>query len=233
MKTDPDRLWETMLAVLACGYGTRAEVVRVTAERLGLRYPSGGVSRQYQRFESVGMIVTQNVRLFGCGMVQLVELTPHGQAVCGYLAQIPPQGSEWQTMRKGHQGDDQMRHTAAVLTFAAQARRRGYFVTVLPDVPLCEDCRPDLLVECMLDKVYVEVEMRARRERVEQGKFERGLRMARRMGAELGIVGMAPYARDRFADWVDGALVTDLSSLCKGQNDLWWQEYQAKGGGCE
>lgn len=87
----------------------------------------------------------------------VVRLTKLGKAMCyewGWQVVL----SDWEKLIDHHNGDGQLRHTATVLDFAWQARRRGYMAVVMPIVQ--DRCWvPDVYVERNgSERAYVEVE---------------------------------------------------------------------------
>jgi len=76
--------------------------------------------------------------------------------------------SDLEVLFDRHQGQEQLRHTAAVLYFANKARSQGYSVILLPEILNQKSkYQPDLLISNGTDKIYLEVELKAR------GKIEK------------------------------------------------------------
>lgn len=229
-----DMRLQKYMGLVALGYSTRAELVWRLSELLGHATVSGTVNRTAKIAEQSGLVHCENVRLFRHGQVQMVRLTDAGESWC-VEREIFPEVGDWDLMRRFHDGDNQPRHTAAVLMFAYQARRRGWTASVMPYVVTMRrrlKWEPDIKL-CDFktgQSVYCEVETRARYAKVEEGKFAKAMEGCHAMDSQLGVVGLMPYAADKFRQWLPGeVLVTDLSSLCQGQDALWRQGYQAKG----
>jgi hypothetical protein len=87
----------------------------------------------------------------------VVRLTEFGKGLCSHWG-WPIVISDWEKLIEHHDGKEQPRHTAMVLDFSWQARRRGYKVEVMPMVE-SRFMIPDVYVERgATDKAYVEVE---------------------------------------------------------------------------
>jgi hypothetical protein len=146
------------------GFGTRIAI----CERLSI--PKGGTrTRLFNNLKELGFIETLNVKLTRHSTFQLVRLTQRGIHFClNYDWRI--RESEWERMIKHHQGERQIKHTAAVLVCAYLARKHKIQAKVLPEMP--EKCRsfPDLLFYFNGKPIYVEVEVESRK-RDKKGKW--------------------------------------------------------------
>lgn len=218
--TPEENRLDVLMKLMAAGISTRAELAWWTCQMLGLKHPSGTVARTIRLAQRKEYVESASVGMFAHGTVQLMRLTVAGFRYCINRGMIVNE-CEWVTMIRKHQGDIQPRHTAMVLMFAYQARKRGYQVKVMPRTYV-QGWIPDAAVVKGYERYYIEVETRARLERVEAGKWEKALSGAQELGAGLGIVALMPYARRKLMEWAPGAWVTDLSSLCQGQEKLWF-----------
>jgi len=232
MGSKEDRLFYTM-QLLVTGISTRVELAWKICKEFSLVYPSGSVTRLIGEIKQMGLVETQHIRLFRSGSFELIKLSQQGRQWCidNSLGGVyGPKYSEWDYLREYHAGDSCPRHTAGLLMFAHQARKRRYYRvdllpyvrTVLPYAYL-PDWRPDAYIEGDGHGVYVEFETRARLEKARAGKWEKAQRYANANGGSLGIVAIYPYAREKLAEWAPDALVTDLQSLCRDrQQGLWY-----------
>ncbi len=216
--TSRDARRDRAMRLVAGGLSLRAEVVEVIARQDGTDIHNGALGRAVTSLVTDGLMDVTIVRLFGRGSLHVLRLSDAGRAWCE-LRGVRVERSEWDTLRERHAGETYVRHAAACLALAYHARRRGWRVVMMPWVRW--RWQPDALVLRQGERVYVEVEMRARRERVEAGKWANALVCAGYERAKLGICALRPYAVERFTGWVPGALVTDLQSLFRGQAGLW------------
>lgn len=88
--------------------------------------------------------------------IRIVNLTEYGKAAARAIADIEPSPSEWDILLEKHGGEDQAKHNAGVVAFAYEARRRGYSVTLCPDVDHAAE--PDVLLRKGEETLCVEVE---------------------------------------------------------------------------
>ncbi|HNZ13263.1 MAG TPA: hypothetical protein PKL11_06360 [Anaerolineaceae bacterium] len=212
-----------LMQALAAGVSTRAELAWMVCQNFDLAYPSGSVTRLISRIKDMGLVVTEHVRLFRSGSFELIRLSQQGRQWClvNGVGGQPGRDGEWDCLRKHHAGDICPRHTAGLLLFAHQARKRNYEIELLPSMG-CADWQPDACVDDG-HPVFVEFETRARLEKAQAGKWAKAQRYANLNGGSLGIVAIYPYAREKLAEWAPDALVTDLQSLCRDQQrGLWY-----------
>lgn len=122
------------------------------------------------------------------------RLTDSGRELCRAFGWGEPVESDWDRLIRLHQGDreDMKPHTLGVLTFADQARRRGYRVTVMPDTGSAV-FRPDVLIERDGERCFVEVEMNDK-----NIKTHKWANMAQAQGG-IALCAPNPGARDNLA----------------------------------
>ena len=155
-------VWQRMQAGLYLMATTGASVVQELMAGLAERYsiqPNADSLHRIFRIHlwRTGLIhyrVLPNAIRNGLAVVRLTDL---GKAICSVWGwTVVP--SDWDKLIEYHNGQEQLRHTAMVLDFAWQARRRGYRVVVMPIVQKMFIV-PDVYVERdATDKTYVEVE---------------------------------------------------------------------------
>lgn len=144
----------------ALGRSVRLEILSAVGEveRVGGR--SGSMRRVFSNGLVPGGFVEESVLAMslshGQTRLAVVRLTERGQELSRFLGWEPVE-SEWGRLLRLHQGEVQEAHTAAVLTFAYHARRRGWQALVVPAVE--GPAQPDSLVQRENEKAYVEVEL--------------------------------------------------------------------------
>lgn len=168
---------ETLLSILfylVMGFSTRQDIARL------MNYPSSldkSLRNAIDTLENRLGFVTQNpIKYYGLhGIISTITLTEQGKAYCANYWAIKE--SDLEKLNRYHQGEIQLKHTGAILSFACQARLRGFTVTVLPD-PIDMGGHiyyPDTLIERDDEHWFVEVEILQRKNKVVPvGDFERG-----------------------------------------------------------
>lgn len=203
-----------VLRILAeCGFSIRHEILSYLGTELDIDPTSGSLKDLIEKtlkknnfVESALLdvnIANSRTRL------RVVRLKDDGRKLCEKLGWEPIE-SDWERLIRLHNGLKQKQHTAAVLTFAYQARLRGWEVQVLPEF---EDKRfePDVLVKCGGKKVLVEVELGLNKTKKWQ-----------RLSEEQGYVGICAPTKKRRERLVRECLalkihgiVTDLETLIR------------------
>lgn len=87
--------------------------------------------------------------------LRLAHLTDKGRELCRMLGWEPVE-SEWERLKRLHEGERFEEHTLAVLYFALHARARGWDAEVMPSVA---EIRPDVAVIKGRKRYLVEVEL--------------------------------------------------------------------------
>lgn len=144
-------------------------------------------------------------------------LTPYGKGVCAN-EQIPVVDSEWERLKRLHDGESQPEHAAMVLLFAMRARERGCAVEVCPDVP--GNFKPDVKVTMPDGKLlYVEVERNPSRSlaRKWQGLIDLQGSIAVVTATEKSLPGL----RERLGKYGVPLYLTDLYTLRTASARLW------------
>ena len=208
-------LWKRAAYALYCmaiaGYSTQMDL----AYQLGLRKTDSVFPNLFARLCGYGLTEKKVVTIFGKEgsgrRIALVRLTEPGKRFCVERRWAPVVESDWDRLVRLHQyeADNQARHTAAVLSFAYQARIRGWKVKILPDVD-DKKIRPDLLVTSGVEKIFVEVETRGHRNKIE--KWQVNAQFAAASGAKLGICALSKEQRDRIVQECKWANVTSYAT---------------------
>ncbi|MBC8509192.1 MAG: hypothetical protein H8D34_30435 [Chloroflexi bacterium] len=217
-----------ILWLIAQGFSLRAEVQKIVASYLGISNRSGALMHVLSAFRDDELLTTQmlSLRIFSAGYTKLtlVCLADKGRRLAQNLGwQV--QETEWERMQRLHEkGNDQTRHTAAVLAFVYQARLRGWLAGVMPEVDAGRFV-PDVLVEKNGESYYVEVELG-------EQKPSKWHNMARHQGV-IVLCGRTPEHRQKLLDEAKAAarkhncprLGTDLRTLFeKTDSPLWIDE---------
>jgi len=196
------------------GISVRQEAIDWMADDLGISPGGGALKNFWRELPETGLVHVEAMPLIGPSKITLIRLTNFGRDLAWTLG-INVVESEWDTLRRLHDGDAQTRHTACVLMAAYQARRSWYSVDVLPKTPIGEpdlkiygDAAPSLFVEVELGHGKAE---KWRHQYKLQGRAALiALTAARRAGLmrecqELGLAGCA----------------TDIETLCQGGLAFW------------
>lgn len=173
------------------------------------------------------LIVSQTLKYVSMRELALVRLTDEGRDCCRELGWEPCE-NEWDALILRHSGDDQLRHTAAVIAFALSARLRGWKTTVLPRTEY-RWLMPDLLIKDAAGQgVYVEVELGSRKAE----KWRNYLKYKQRVAVcaktakgretlvqECKSIGLSGVATD----------LTYLARMREPSSQLWIQYWNNKG----
>lgn len=155
-------IWQRMQAGLylmaVTGWSVVQELIAGLAEKYSIQPNADSLHRIFRlHLREVGFLHYQVLPHAIKNGLAVVRLTDLGKSRCSTWGWSIVQ-SDWEKLIEHHDGDKQLRHTAMVLDFAWQARRRGYTVEVLPAVE-SKYLIPDVCVEGGADyRVYVEVE---------------------------------------------------------------------------
>jgi hypothetical protein len=161
------RMQAGLYLIATTGYSVVQELMAEMAERYGIQPKADSLHRIFRlHLFKAGLIhyrVLPHIIKNGLAVVRLTKL---GKAMCSNWGWTVL-SSDWEKLIDHHNGNEQLRHTAMVLDFAWQARRRGYKVDVMPIVE-SNFLIPDVFVERgSTDKAYVEIE----RGRYKSGKW--------------------------------------------------------------
>jgi hypothetical protein len=181
--------------------------------------------RFINRLERAGYIEKDKVVVMKSIPILLVRLSSKGMKVCHSLGWEVHE-SEWSRLNRLHEkGNGSKNHSAAILWFAYQARRRNWKIEVMPDLgdPYI---KPDAVASKKSQIVHVEVEMDAHRNWEKWGSVGRFANSER---SHLGICSLTPSKRTsliREAKWMGiGGMATDLQTLSqRGNNTILWLE---------
>ena len=155
-------VWQRMQAGLylmaTAGWSVVQELMTGLAERYSIQPNADSLHRIFRlHLREAGLIHYQVLPHIVKNGLAVERLTDFGKAACFTWGWSVVQ-SDWEKLIEHHNGEEQLRHTAMVLDFAWQARKRGYKVEVLPIVE-SKYLIPDMYVERGgTDKSYVEVE---------------------------------------------------------------------------
>lgn len=155
-------VWQRMQAGLylmaTTGISVVQELISKLAERYGIKPNADSLHRIFRHhLREAGLIHYQVLPHAIKNGLAVVRLTNSGRAMCSDRA-WPVIQSDWEKLIEHHDGQEHPRHTAMVLDFVWQARRRRYRAIVMPIVQRMYTV-PDVYVENdTTDKAYVEVE---------------------------------------------------------------------------
>jgi hypothetical protein len=206
-----------MLRQLALGRSIGLDLVTDKNDyRLILRLEKGGYLERHP------MTVLRTVKIL------LLRLTENGVKMCQSFGWEVGE-SEWTRISHLHKiyGGSE-KHTAAILWFAYQARRRKWVVNILPKMNNSR-CKPDLVVKKNGQTVFVEVQIRP------HGKVEKWAtdgRYAAQEDAVLGICTLTPSRRKILIREAASAntigMGTDLQSLSHLPDEslLWLEDWK-------
>lgn len=156
--------WQQKLApILWCiavkGSSTAQDIGLIMGEEYQAFNPA------FQRLEELRLIESFKGNLLG--PIKLYRLSEMGKTFCEEMGWVVIK-SDLEVLFDGHQGREQLRHTAAVLYFANKARSQGDSVILLPEISVQKSkYQPDILISNGTDEIYFEVELKAR------GKIEK------------------------------------------------------------
>jgi hypothetical protein len=183
------------------------------------------------RLELAGFIQKKTVAITGQVQILLIRLSSKGIEVCHSMGWEVSE-SEWSRVIRLHEnGNGSHAHTASILWFAYQARRRKWKVEVMPDLG-DSFVAPDLLVTKKSQRVLVEVEMNPH---CDWHKWRSVGRFANQQHSSMGICSLTPGRRSslaREAKWIGvGGMATDLQTLSQRGNDslLWLEDWSGAG----
>jgi hypothetical protein len=155
-------VWQRMQAGLylmaTTGWSVVQELMVGPAEKFGIQPDADSLHRIFRlHLREAGLIQYQVLPHAIKNGLAVVRLTDLGKTMCSSWG-WPVVASDWGKLIEHHAGEDQPHHTAMVLDFARQARRRGYKVEVMPVVE-SRFMMPDAYIERgATDKAIVEVE---------------------------------------------------------------------------
>ena len=216
-----------ILWLVAQGFSLRAEIQRLAAGLIAIDPRGGALMRVVSSLRGDDLLFgeTPSLRIFPGQLTKLslVRLSDTGRELMQDLGWQVHE-TEWERMQRLHEkGNDQSRHTAAVLAFVYQARLRGWSAGVMPELDAGRFV-PDALVEKNGESYYVEVELG-------EQKASKWHNMARHQGV-IAVCGRTPEHRKSLMEetWSVAEnhhcmrLGTDLCTLFKQASDefpLW------------
>lgn len=146
------------------GIAMRYEVQTLLGQKYGMTARSKRMRNLFECYLlDEQLIEPQTFQPFRALLFTAVRLTPRAETLCQALG-WPVVESEWTRLIRLHTGDQQPKHTGAVLAFTANARKRGWRTEVVPAVDN-PHVFPDVMVEKDGQRIYVEVELHAQRYR--------------------------------------------------------------------
>ena len=216
------------LWLVAQGFSLRVEVQKIVARYFGIAHRSGALMQVLSKLKDDEFLKTEmlELRIFSGGQTRfmVVCLADKGRELMQDLGWQVHE-TEWERMQRLHEkGNNQFRHTAAVLAFVYQARLRGWSAGVMPELDAGR-FYPDALVEKNGESYYVEVELG-------EQKASKWHNMARHQGV-IAVCGRTPEHRAQLLGEAEAAarkykcnrLGTDLRSLfeqARGGDPLWY-----------
>jgi len=139
------------------GYNIGHEIGILISLAEGLKPVSGSVKRVITRLSEVGFLQQETLSMNKPKTsLSLLRLTKDGQQLCHILG-WEAVFSDWERLIEHHLGEQQKRHTLAVMAVGMHARLRGWLVQVMPTAE--SNTPPDMLVEKDGQRHYVEVEL--------------------------------------------------------------------------
>ena len=213
------RLLQGLYLLAHTGYPLAVELRACLAANLFIRPQNGGLQRLFQvDLPESGLVVSQKLPFIRGSRLTLLRLTEAGEDVCRQLGWETAE-NEWQRLIDDHRGEDLPLHTAGLLAFCFQVRRRGWEVELLPQAS--ESVEPDVAVrKGDPGWLYVEFETEPR------GKFEKW----RKAYEFQGLVAVAALTPGRCRRLVEecrqsaaSGVATDLQTLSSGNaaSSLW------------
>ncbi len=142
------------------GWSLRLEVLEALGAMVNVAPRSGSLKRLIDKgLATNGLVESQVLTMYLSqpSKLAVLRLTDEGRELCRLLGWEPVE-SDWEKLIRYHNGDEQEAHTAAVLSFAFHARKRGWNAEAVPDTGNGK-AQPDAAVEKDAEKVFVEVEL--------------------------------------------------------------------------
>ena len=226
------RLLQAMYVAAATGYALSLDLRRELANSLTVVHDNASVKSAYdETLPALGLVERQVLPFVRGSRIALLRLTDKGQALCREMG-WPVVENEWQRLIDHHRGDVLLTHTSGLLSFASQARRRGWRITLLPQVQAALE--PDLLLEAAdgLEslQIYAEFETRG------HGKLRKWRKAAEFQGF-VAIGTFIPSQRRRMIEECKEArvsgLASDLETLIQREHagapgPLWLERWQSR-----
>lgn len=214
------RIATAMQVMATTGYSVRRELMWEVSIVLRVVADSGTVKRLFEReLPQAGLIISATLPYIGKSRVALSGLSLKGVELCREIG-LQPVESEWDRVRRKHQGEAQPKHTASLLSFAYQARRRHGTVTILPD--FAGHFQPD--AQLILDggvSQFVEVENG-------HGKLDKWRRLADIQG-HAAICTNTPVHRRKVIEECKSlgirGVAADLKTLSQEKGEDGWLSY--------
>jgi len=169
--TSRSSYWQHKLApILWCMAVKGSSTAQDIALLMGEEYQT--LNPALRRLEELRLIESVKVNLLG--PIKLYRLSIMGKIFCEEMEWVVIK-SDIEVLFDGHQGREQLRHSAAILYFANKARSQGYSVILLPEILNQKSkYQPDLLISNGTDEVYFEVELKARN-KIDKWKYQMAL----------------------------------------------------------
>ena len=147
----------SLYLIASYGYNIGHEIGILISLAEGLKPVSGSVKRVITRLAEAGFLQQETLSMNKPKTsLSLLRLTKDGKQLCHILGWEAVQ-SDWERLIEHHQGEQQKRHTLAVMAVGMHARLRGWLVQVMPTAE--GNTPPDMLVEKDDQRHYVEVEL--------------------------------------------------------------------------
>lgn len=218
-----------LLATIAGGVSLQVELQETAAAEWGISAQAGSTKERIARLERVGLVErwTHAMHLGGGGRrpvrLTAVRLTEPGRELaqaCGW----PAKENDFDRLLRLHDGARQPDHTAAVLLFVRQVRRRRrWTVAVCPEFDDPAGFIPDVEIDPHWDDCYcVEVE----RGRGKPAKWR--LAASCNMGRQVYVCAMNPQRRRTLVAEIRAlglpVMATDLRTLMRYRSAPLWLE---------
>ncbi len=205
-----------MLYLISRGLNIRLEILTLVGQSEDVSGGSGSLRRAFAELAQKHLIEMSKLTASETTLV-VARLTEDGRRLCALL-DWPVRESEWERLVRLHAAGEgqetaQEPHTLAVLSFAMNARRRGYAVQVMP--PVDGPAAPDVLLVRDAERLYVEVE-RSRKEHTNKWRGVAALN-----GGLVALCATSPQAR---AQHVRDCMVLKLHGVATDLQSLFQQE---------
>jgi hypothetical protein len=158
----------------------------------------------------------------------MYHLSADGARLFRDLFGINPIESDWEKLKRAHEGTRFPEHTVSILVFSVHARRRGWSTQVLPMVE--GSAEPDIVIWKGEEKLYCEVEL-GNKERPAKWQHNATLNGGKVAMCAGTLTRRAVLINDCKLDHLPG-LATDIETLVKssyhklkGDEELWDQSW--------
>ena len=219
------RNFQALYLMSRTGYALAVELRHTLADNLFIEPRNSSLERLFMSDLPDTGLVVKGVLPFirACKLVAL-RLNDAGKAACQEMGWKVAE-NDWETLIRGHRGEDWPEHTAGLLSFCYQARLRGWKTELLPKVNA--RLKPDMCIQKnSSSKLYVEYETAPR----DKPKKWRNMYTFQRL---VAIASSISSKRGRFIDECSregvSVIATDIDTLTRqahaGSPGNLWRSY--------